>query len=62
MTREETIAMVESYISGSLALYVRNVTLNSSGCSCGSQCMQQRHDGMKLLASTLMNLRAFCGV
>jgi hypothetical protein len=36
MTREETIAMVESYISGSLALYVRNVTLNSSGCSCGS--------------------------
>jgi len=24
--------------------------------------MQQRHYGMKLLASTLMNLRAFCGV
>jgi hypothetical protein len=23
--------------------------------------MQQRHYGMKLLASTLMNLRAFCG-
>jgi len=27
MTREETMAVVESSISGSLALYVRNVTL-----------------------------------
>ena len=26
------------------------------------ECMQQRYDGMKLLASTLMNLRAVCGV
>jgi len=25
-------------------------------------CIQQRHDGMKLMASTLSNLRAFCGV
>jgi hypothetical protein len=62
MTREETIAMVESYISGSLALYVRNVTLNSSGLLLRFERMQQRHYGMKLLASTLMNLRAFCGV
>jgi hypothetical protein len=23
--------------------------------------LQQRHDGMKLLASTLRNLRTFCG-
>jgi hypothetical protein len=24
--------------------------------------LQQRHDGLKLLAYTLINLRAFCGV
>ena len=25
------------------------------------ECIQQRHYGMKLLAYTLVNLRAFCG-
>jgi hypothetical protein len=27
----------------------------------GFECIQQRHYGMKLLAYTRMNLRAFCG-
>jgi transposase len=26
------------------------------------ECIQQRHYGMKLMAYTLMNLRAFCGI
>ena len=26
------------------------------------ECIQQRHYGMKLMAYTLINLRAFCGV
>lgn len=59
MTREETIAMVESYISGPVRAkcyaQFKRLLLRF-------ECMQQRHDGMKLLASTLMNLRAFCGV
>ena len=26
------------------------------------ECIQQRHDGMKLMAYTLINLRAVCGI
>ena len=35
---------------------------SSSGCLLRFERIQQRHYGMKLMAYTLINLRAFCGV